>query len=179
MTPTPSAGFAALIAKLKTAPNWHAHLAEAIAFFSTEATFVVVESPYAAPAPAELERNLTYARAATHDALVRHGEIPLTSHIKYTQPGILDDTVAWERALGIAAGLAEGSRLAKFSIVYIDLGLSDGMKKGLLAAVAAGRPVILRSLMTYANPIHTLASAQKELSLLGIKAEICPSTDAT
>jgi hypothetical protein len=94
MPQTPAADFAALIAKLKSAPDWRTHLTEAIAFFSTEATFVVVESPYAALTPAEIERNLAYARAATHDALVRHGEIPLTSHIKYTQPGILDDTVA-------------------------------------------------------------------------------------
>ena len=84
---------------------------------------VVIESPYAG----DIERNVAYARAAMLDAL-RRGEAPLASHLIYTQPGILRDEIAEDRALGIAAGLAWG-RLAALAAFYTDLGWSEGMRR--------------------------------------------------
>lgn len=94
---------------------------------------VIVESPYAG----DVERNVAYARAAMADCL-RRGEAPFASHLLYTQPGVLDDTVPDERALGIAAGLAWGDR-ADATVVYVDLGMSTGMQYGVERAIAAGR----------------------------------------
>ena len=50
-----------------------------------------------------------------------------------------------ERALGIEAGLAWG-RAANATVVYIDLGISPGMKQGVERALLEGRPVEYRSL---------------------------------
>lgn len=102
--------------------------------------FVVIESPFAG----EVERNVAYARAAVADSL-RRGEAPFASHLLYTQPGILDDTIPAERSLGINAGLELGLR-ADLTAVYSDFGLSRGMQLGIEAAIAAGRPVEFRSL---------------------------------
>lgn len=95
---------------------------------------VILESPYAG----DVERNVAYARRAMADALHR-GEAPIASHLLYTQPGVLDDDVPGERALGIAAGLAWG-RVADATVVYADLGLTRGMEEGIARAAAEGRP---------------------------------------
>lgn len=101
---------------------------------------VVVESPYAG----DVERNLTYARACMRDCLQR-GEMPFASHLLYTQPGILDDTVPEERKLGINAGFAWAEK-ADLTVVYTDLGFSSGMRGGIADAEAKGRPVEYRTL---------------------------------
>jgi len=101
---------------------------------------VILESPFAG----DIIQNVEYARAAMRDALVR-GEAPFASHLLYTQPGILCDEIAEERSHGIDAGLAWGM-LADATVVYTDRGVSDGMKQGIAAAKAAGRPVEYRSL---------------------------------
>lgn len=101
---------------------------------------VVIESPYAG----DVEANLAYVRRAMGDCLFR-GEAPFASHALYTQAGVLDDTVARERRLGIDAGLAWG-RQAGFVAVYIDLGISDGMRLGVAAAQARGATILLRAL---------------------------------
>lgn len=158
------ARYQALLAKLKASNDWQAHLPEVIAFFAENKRFVVLESPFAAPTAEEINANLAYARAACHDALVRFGEVPFASHIKYTQDGILDDTIAWERGLGIAAGLAEGM-LAEKTVVYIDRGFSSGMLKGIELALNAGRKVELRTLKNWdEQPIEALAAAKVELT---------------
>jgi hypothetical protein len=113
---------------------------------------VIIESPYAAHGvrpwwrPLWLERylNVRYARACVRHSLAV-GEAPIASHLLYTQPGILDDDVAYERAWGIDAGLA-WRKVADMSVVYIDRGISQGMKYGIGAARAAGRRVEFRSL---------------------------------
>ena len=99
---------------------------------------VVIESPYAG----DIERNVAYARRCMHDSLSR-GEAPLASHLLYTQPGILDDGIDLERQLGIDAGLAWGAQ-AELTAVYEDLGISGGMKCGIVNAVRAGRPIEYR-----------------------------------
>ncbi len=105
---------------------------------------VIVESPYAG----DIAANVTYARAAVRDCLLR-GESPSASHILLTQDGILDDTKPDERELGIAAGLA-WVVVAEATVVYTDLGISRGMKQGIIAATRALIPVEYRSLPEFA-----------------------------
>lgn len=106
--------------------------------------FVILESPYAG----DVERNLRYARACMKDCLAR-GEAPFASHLLYTQPGVLDDGKPEERALGIRAGL-ELARRADATVVYVDLGISSGMRAGIASAEALKRPVELRHLEGWA-----------------------------
>ncbi len=99
---------------------------------------VIIESPYAG----DVERNERYARAAMADCL-RRGEAPYASHLLYTQAGVLDDTKPEERRLGIEAGLQWGKK-ADATVVYMDLGISDGMMQGIQRAEREGRPVEAR-----------------------------------
>lgn len=101
---------------------------------------VVLESPYSG----DVALNETYARACVRDGLSR-GEAPQASHLLYTQPGILDDTDPIERETGILAGLA-WLRMADAIVVYMDKGISSGMRLGIDAAMAAGVPVEYRKL---------------------------------
>lgn len=101
---------------------------------------VVVESPYAG----NVERNVAFARACMADCL-RRGEAPFASHLLYTQPGVLDDAVPEERRRGIDAGCA-WAKLAAVRAVYVDLGVSPGMKEGIVHALAIGQPVEYRVL---------------------------------
>lgn len=101
---------------------------------------VIVESPFAG----DRDRNLAYLRAALRDCL-RRGEAPYASHGLYTQPGVLDDEVPAERALGMEAGFAWGAK-ADLVAVYTDLGLSRGMRAGVERASAAGVPLDYRRL---------------------------------
>ena len=105
---------------------------------------VNIESPYAADTPEGIEKNVVYARACMADCLAR-GEAPIASHILYTQPGILRDSVREERRLGIEAGLAWNQR-AEATVVYVDLGITSGMLLGVEHAELAGRPVAYRRL---------------------------------
>lgn len=66
---------------------------------------IVIESPYAAPTPEGIARNLRYLRACMRDSLLR-GEAPFASHAIYTQPGMLRDEIQAERDWGIEAGFA-------------------------------------------------------------------------
>lgn len=104
---------------------------------------VILESPYAGNF---FQRwlNRRYARKCVRDSLMR-GEAPTASHLLYTQPGILCDEIPAERRLGIDAGLA-WRNVAEASVVYTDRGTSSGMKYGIIAARAAGRPVEFRTL---------------------------------
>jgi len=101
---------------------------------------VIIESPFAG----EIERNQAYARAAMKDCLLK-GEAPYASHLLYTQPGVLDDTDKEQRKLGIEAGLCWGEMASK-TVVYTDLGISEGMKQGINGALIEGRKVEYRTL---------------------------------
>jgi hypothetical protein len=101
---------------------------------------VILETPYAGA----VETNVAYARACLRDCLLR-GEAPIASHLLYTQPGVLDDSITGERELGIRAGLTWGA-LAEATVVYTDRGISAGMTAGIADAAAAGRPVEYRRL---------------------------------
>ena len=54
----------------------------------------------------------------------------IASHLLYTQPGILDDTIPDEREVGIAAGL-EWAHVAEAMVIYTDRGISPGMQRAI------------------------------------------------
>ncbi|MDP1719319.1 MAG: hypothetical protein Q8L24_02755 [bacterium] len=108
---------------------------------------MVPESPYAGrgtDVAGETAKNVDYARACLHDCITR-GEAPIASHLLYTQPGVLNDDDPAERKLGIEAGL-EWGKLGEASVVYVDRGISKGMKFGIARARKEGRLVEYRSL---------------------------------
>lgn len=106
---------------------------------------VILESPFAPSESFTVSDNEAYARQAVRDALLR-GEAPLASHLLYTQPGILIDTVPGERKHGIDAGHAWLDD-AEAMVVYTDNGISSGMRTGIARAEAAGLEVEYRSLV--------------------------------
>ena len=112
---------------------------------------VIIESPFAGRGNSDEERtadaaeNLRYLRAAMADCLAR-GEAPFASHGLYTQPGILDDANPEERRRGIAAGFA-WRRVAAATVVYVDRGVTSGMRAGMAdAANVPGHVIDFRRL---------------------------------
>jgi hypothetical protein len=98
---------------------------------------VIVESPFAGG-----WSNVTYARACLRDCLDRD-ESPYASHLLYTQKGVLDDKVAEERQRGIDAATV-WMEVADAVVVYMDLGVTNGMLRGVIRAARAGKTVKLR-----------------------------------
>lgn len=105
---------------------------------------MIIESPLGAPTRQQIENNKAYARACVVDAL-RRGEAPYASHLFFDQPGILDDLAPAERELGIRAGFAWGDA-AQAVAVYIDQGISIGMRRGINRAREMRQMVVYRSL---------------------------------
>jgi hypothetical protein len=101
---------------------------------------VILETPYRG----DIDVNISFARACLRDCLLR-GESPIASHLLYTQEGVLDDNDADQRRLGIKAGLA-WVHVADATVVYTDLGITEGMQQGIDFALDAGREVIMRTL---------------------------------
>lgn len=101
---------------------------------------VIVESPFAG----DVKKNLRYLRACLRDCLLR-GEAPFASHAIYTQPGVLNDADPIDRDNGIHAGFA-WRMAAELTVVYTDLGTSNGMTYGIKHSEAFGIPVEYRSL---------------------------------
>lgn len=88
-------------------------------------------------------RNRVYARQAVHDCLMR-GEAPFASHLLYSQ--VLHDNWPDERDIGIQAGLT-WLAVADASVVYVDRGVSEGVRRGIAAQrSAASRSTIVRCL---------------------------------
>lgn len=98
---------------------------------------VIVESPFAGSFA-----NVRYAREAVLDCLNR-GESPFASHLLYTQKGLLNDKVAEERRKGIDAAIG-WLEVADHVAVYMDMGVSSGMVKGITRAARLGKPIHLR-----------------------------------
>lgn len=111
-------------------------------------TLVIVESPFSAYKEdgswdaVQVKQHIAYARRALSDCLER-GESPYASHLLYTQPGVLDDSVPEERKLGVSAGHA-WIEAAERTVVYADYGISLGMLEGMRVAAAYGKPVAFR-----------------------------------
>ena len=114
--------------------------------------FVIIESPYGGTWE-EMRKNERYARACLNDSLHR-GEAPYASHLLYTQPGVLDDTIPTERKMGMQAGFDWRAK-ADLTVVYEDLGISRGMEEGIKRAVAMGCPVEYREI-GWPKPLETV-----------------------
>lgn len=106
---------------------------------------VAIESPFAGRWWWNRWANVRYARQCLLDCIER-GEAPIASHLLYTQ--VLDDSIPSHRLLGIAAGLAWNLH-ADCIAVYVDRGISAGMRAGVEFAIGCGIPVQLRSLYAH------------------------------
>lgn len=90
---------------------------------------VIIESPY----KGDTARNLRYLRSCIRDCINRE-ESPYASHRMLTDA--LDDSSSFERAVGIAAGLAwrnagqlvHGEFKPVLPVFYLDLGWTEGMR---------------------------------------------------
>lgn len=116
-----------------------------------ERPIVVIESPFGG----EVCTNVAYARACLADSLGR-GEAPFASHLLYTQPGVLDDNKPEERSKGIETGWAFYNA-ASLVAVYIDRGITNGMKDGIARAKSLGVTVEERKIAGHLWDDHAFA----------------------
>jgi hypothetical protein len=109
---------------------------------------VIIESPFGTrpdgsrATPAEMEENVLYARRALADSLAK-GEAPYASHLLY--PQALHDADAAQRRQGMEAGFAWGEK-ADLCAVYIDRGVTPGMKEGIDRALARCTVIVYRTI---------------------------------
>ena len=89
-----------------------------------------------------VKSNVAYARKCMSDSLKR-GESPFASHLLYTQ--VLDDTKDIERQTGMSRAF-NWYRHADLMAVYIDKGISNGMKKGIEIAEKNEIKIVYRTL---------------------------------
>ena len=99
---------------------------------------VIIESPYMG----NVKSNVAYARKCMSDSLLR-GESPFASHLLYTQ--VLDDNKYIERLTGMSRAF-NWYRHADLMAVYIDKGISNGMKMGMEVAEKLGIEMVYRTL---------------------------------
>jgi hypothetical protein len=107
--------------------------------------FVVIESPYAATETRSVRFHVDYARRAMRHSL-DHGEAPFASHLLYTQPHVLDDSVPRERVRGIQAGY-EALVRADLVAFYVDYGWSSGMIMALKFARTLHKKIEVRTFL--------------------------------
>ena len=110
----------------------------------------IIESPYGNKDETIVERNKDYLKRCLKDSLTK-GEAPFASHAIYTQ--VLDDRMPDERKSGIHAGLV-WAEVAELVAVYIDYGITDGMREGIKKAMKRGIYVVYREIGK--NPKHVL-----------------------
>lgn len=106
---------------------------------------VYICSPYRAQDSTELDRNIDYAQALTKQAL-DIGLAPITPHLYMTQ--CLNEDKLEERAQGMAAGLAI-LETCDFVLVGARYGISEGMRREIIAADAAGIEVVNADKLRY------------------------------
>jgi hypothetical protein len=118
----------------------------------------IVESPYFNEDDLLLKRNIAYARLCVA-FLEQQGYAAFASHLFYTQPSILNDDDPEDRQKGIDSGFAI-ARHASVSFVFTDLGVSGGMRAGILDAQKAGRRIQYQSIFQSKPPkdIELMAS---------------------
>jgi hypothetical protein len=108
--------------------------------------FVDIESPYRGETSEKVKRNILYAKACVHDSLSR-GEFPFASHLFINQPGILDYDVEKEREMTTWFGKTLIENIPNVvTVVYQNLGISDGMREGINEANMQGRQIQYRVL---------------------------------
>ena len=104
---------------------------------------VIIESPY----KGKVKQNLAYAKKCMFDSLMR-GESPFASHLLYTQ--VLDDAIKKQRDMGMERAF-NWYKHADLMAVYIDKGISDGMKRGIKVAEKFGIEMVYRTLNGNSN----------------------------
>lgn len=110
---------------------------------------VAIESPFGRNldgsqcTPEQYARNLRYLTRALQHSIAMGDEAPYASHRFY--PGLLDDTNAEQRRLGMKMGLL-WSEAAEMVAVYQDHGITDGMQKALIQHRERGIPIVFRSI---------------------------------
>lgn len=105
---------------------------------------VIIESRFSANNTYDLVKNRKFTLACMRDCFMR-GEAPYASHVIYAHTHILDDFIASERALGMHAGFLWGN-FGSLTVVYEDLGISEGMIMGIDHAKSVGREIEYRKL---------------------------------
>ena len=105
---------------------------------------VYLESPYRNPDPEEHQKNIEYAKACMLDSISKE-ESPFVSHLLY--PQVLDDNDPDDRTLGMNLGFYMACMCEK-SVFYTDLGISEGMAKGIKVAREEQRKIVFRKLPT-------------------------------
>jgi hypothetical protein len=105
-------------------------------------TRVIIESPYDADDQEHIDHNIKYAEICLLDSLDR-GETPFASHLLYTR--VLDDKVPDDRRRGIQAGII-WMAVADLVAVYMDMGITRGMKYGIEQASQLGIRVEFREI---------------------------------
>ena len=103
---------------------------------------VIIASPFAG----DTKRNIAYGLACVKHSLL-HNEAPIAGHLLLTQPGILNDQLVGDRLLGMRAGFA-WLRVANILAVYIDHGISPGMKQEIELAQIHKVPVSYRKILS-------------------------------
>lgn len=131
---------------------------------TTDLTKVVLETRFVSEDIREMIRFRKFTLACMRDCFSR-GEAPYASHMLYAETYVLNEFSAEERALGMHAGFLWGS-LAEKTVVYSDLGIGSGMQKGIDTALAAGRPVEVRSLGIIPEVSDEEVEMELELRLL-------------
>lgn len=104
---------------------------------------VILESPFKGKNKKECDDNITYGLLCLRDCIYRYKEAPMASHLLYTR--VLDDNNPYERKIGISAGLSWLPIVDK-SVIYIDRGISSGMKLGIQLALINGKKIEFRSI---------------------------------
>jgi len=99
---------------------------------------VIVESPFAGDTKLHIE----YAQKCLLDS-INKGESPFAGHLLYTQ--VLNDADFDERERGIACASSWYGAADK-CVVYTNLGISEGMKRGIELATRLGKAVEFRTI---------------------------------
>lgn len=132
---------------------------------------VIIESPFKSNEQYSFHENINYAIRAMVDCLQR-GEAPFASHLLYTccvnsdgTHGYTDDTENSDNPVGRVWGINAGLKWAEHAdktVVYIDNGITEGMKYGIEHAKKHNRPIEYRSLLL--NNAEILAIVREVLA---------------
>jgi hypothetical protein len=123
---------------------------------------VFIASPYAG----SIHVNTAYARTCMADSL-RRGEAPYAPHLLYTQPFVLNDNVPEEREKGMAAGMRFLIVCDKLA-VYVDRGISSGMKREIDTGLRLGTPIEFRKLSRQPVDLTTLDLGELRTRVLAV-----------
>lgn len=127
-------------------------------------TRVSVESPLGADTEEELAANKAYALRCVMDCFAR-GEAPFASHVFYDRDGLLTDADPSHRTMGIESGFA-WTDVAEVVAVYMDRGVSDGMRQRIERSQLMGQRIELRWLDERKPRVRSLQIKKDEVAVV-------------